>query len=463
MTTAKYKEFLKSKKINQNDKGFKIQISKLSDVLYDFQKFCVQKALSKGRFAIFSDCGTGKTLMQLEWGIQIHKKVKEPILLLAPLAVAEQTKKEFNKLKSKTKIKIVYDGSEIIDGINITNYEKLHKFNASKFKGIVLDESGILKNHTGVFRTQIIDFVQNIPYRLACTATPAPNDYMELTNHAEYLGVQSRVELLSTYFIHDSGDTGNWRLKGHVADNIFWEWMSTWAIMFSKPIDIGFDNKSFDLPNITYHQHFVKAPKAKNSYLTEYVTDLTSRRKVRSETVESRCKLASNIINETDDMWLIWCNLNRESELCTKYVNEALEVTGSQKDEIKKDRMFKFADGEIKRLVTKPKIAGFGMNWQKCSNVAFVGLNDSWESLYQAVRRVWRFGQTEEVHVHFFLDEREGPVIDNVLKKEKQALEMQKNMINIFNKVKDIEVNILKEYKPKLNMEIPNWLRTQKI
>lgn len=456
-----YKKFLEKKSIIDQKSGFKISLDKLNPMLFDWQKVLVQWLLMRGRAALFADCGLGKTPMQLDWAYQIHKKEKEPILILAPLAVSEQTQREGDKFN--VEVNICKSDLDIINGINITNYEKLHKFNPDKFIGIVADESSILKNFAGKIRNEIIDMFGKTKYRLACTATPSPNDYTELGNHSEFLGIMSRSEMLATFFINDTANTGVWRMKGHVRDNIFWKWLASWAVMITKPSDIGFEDGNFILPEIKYHQHIIPTKeKPKFGFFPEIARTMDERRKVRRETVEIRCKEAANLINSTDDRWVVWCNLNPESETLGKIINESKEVAGRHDEEIKSKRMIGFAQGNLRRIITKPKIAGLGMNWQICSNAAFVGLSDSWEQFYQACRRIWRFGQQNEVNIHIFIEEREGAVLKNIQRKDDQAKIMISAMVCHMKEITKRELGHSKrtmvEYKPTEIMRLPKWI-----
>lgn len=457
-----YYEFLEKKRIADIKTGFHIDLDILNLALFDWQKVITRWAIAKGRACLFEDCGLGKTLQQLEWANIIHKKENKPILILAPLAVSEQTYEEGKKFKIE--VNICSNQIDVINGINITNYEKLHKFDLSGFVGIVLDESSILKSFSGKIRNQITDLAKNIPYRLACTATPAPNDYVELGNHSEFLGVMTHSEMLATFFINDTSNTGTWRLKGHVKDNIFWEWLSSWAVMITKPSDIGFEDRGFILPDIHYHEHIIKTSvKPKHSFFTKPASTLNERREVRRDTIDIRSEMAANLINSTDDMWVCWCNLNSEGIELAKKVIDSVEVAGRHDNEIKKERMVKFANGEIKRIVTKPKIAGLGMNWQICNKAFFVGLSDSWEQFYQAVRRIWRFGQEKEVDIHIVIEEREKKVLENIKRKERQAREMIKNMsIHMKELMKNEILNIERayiDYAPTVEMELPKWIK----
>jgi hypothetical protein len=407
-------------------------------MLYDFQSIITRWAIRKGRTAIFADCGLGKTPMQLEWANQIHKKENAPILILAPLAVSKQTKREGDKFNIP--IKIVDSQDDVINGINITNYEKLHKFISDKFIGIVLDESSILKSYSGKYRNYIIESFLDTPYKLACTATPAPNDYMELGNHSEFLNILTRFEMLSSFFINDTSNVGTWRLKKHAQDK-FWEWMCSWAVMITKPSDLGFKDEKFVLPELNIIEKVIDFGKPLPGKLfIEKANTLHERRQARRETIKLKSDYISNLISRSDEPWLIWCDLNKEAETISKIIPEAIEIRGSNKNEFKEKTMMDFSDGNVRVLVTKPKIAGFGMNWQHCNNVIFIGLSDSYESYYQAVRRCWRFGQEKEVNVYIVTSDIEGNIVENVKRKECDALEMRKKMVGYMKYISKKEI-----------------------
>ena len=366
----KYEDFLKQKEIMDSPSGFHVEPSNLHPALFDWQALLVSWALRRGRAALFEGCGLGKTLQQLVWAKEVCKFSQGPVIGLAPLAVSEQTVREGKKFGIE--VNLCRSKDDVREGINITNYEKMHKFDLSVFAGVFIDESSILKHFTAVTRNALINAFQNTPYRLACTATPAPNDWDELGNHAEFLGVMTLSEMRATFFINDTSHTGNWRLKGHIKDNYFWKWLSSWSVMMEKPSDLGFDDNGFILPEITYHEHIIKykeknfasGANGKVGFFVMPAGDLNSRRKVRKDTIELRCHAAADIINATDNIWVIWCGLNNEGELLSKLIEGSVEVAGRHTDEIKSQRMFGFAEGKIKRLITKPKIAGHGMNWQ---------------------------------------------------------------------------------------------------
>ena len=448
-----YEEFLRNKTITTIDSGFKVDRSNLNRNLFEYQKDIVTWALKKGKAAIFADCGLGKSLMQLEWAEKVHEETNGPILILAPLAVTEQTYRE--GIKFGINSKVVECQEDIINGINITNYEKLDKFNTSTFEGIVLDESSILKSFTGKVRNQIIENFKNTPYKLACTATPAPNDYMELGNHSEFLGVMTRSEMLSMYFVHDGGNTSQWRLKGHATD-IFWQWMSSWSVVITNPKDLDYKVEGYNLPKLNIHEIIVDGDEP----IVETLT-LTQRRQARKDSLEDRCKAAAELVNNSDENWLVWCNLNDESKLLHELINDSVEVKGSDKAKHKTDSSISFANGDIKCLVSKPLIFGMGLNFQSCHNMIFVGLSDSYEQYYQAVRRCWRFGQEHEVNVYIVISAKEGCVKENIERKQSDADIMQTEMLK---HTKEITKNNIKAtcristpYNANLNMILPIW------
>lgn len=447
-----YQKFLKGKGIESHDAGLKT-VPELSPMLYDFQRDIVSWALRRGRASIFADCGLGKTPMQLEWARHVPGRV----LILAPLAVSQQTIKEGQKF-GITDIVYASNQDDIGDEkIAITNYERLEKFNPSFFNGIVLDESSIIKNYTGKYRNIIIESFAQTPYKLACTATPAPNDYMELGNHAEFMGAMTRVEMLSMFFVHDGGETQKWRLKGH-ANVDFWEWICSWAVMMRKPSDLGYDDGKFILPGLNLSHHTVEADNNSSEYLFAMEAHtLQERLTARRDTIQKRSERVAGLVN--GDRWIIWCNLNTEAETVTKMIPGAVNVTGSMSLEAKESAMADFSAGNINVLVTKPKIAGFGMNWQHCHNVAFLGLNDSWESYYQAVRRCWRFGQESEVMVNIVTADIEGAVVENIKRKEAEADAMAGEMLEHMKDINAKNIKGLKKSKAEYVQEVSSMDR----
>lgn len=432
-----YEEFLKRKQIKFQSTGIE-NPGELNPMLFDFQKDIDRWALKKGKAAIFADCGLGKTPMQLEYGNKINKAINAPVLILAPLAVSSQTIREGQKFG--VEVKQVEMQADVINGLNITNYEKLEHFNLNKFGAVILDESSILKAYDGKTRTAIIEKCRNIPYKLACTATPAPNDYMELGNHAEFLGVMTRTEMLSTFFIHDGGDTSKWRLKGHAEDK-FWEWVASWAVVIRKPSDLGYEDGKFKLPKLNIIEEVVKSPTPTSTLIPIIAQTLMERRQARAESIQQRVERCAEIVRQLGEQFLVWCNLNAESEMLTKAIPGAVEVKGSDSDKHKIESAIGFANGDIKVLVSKPSIFGYGMNFQKCHNMAFVGLSDSYEQFYQALRRCWRFGQEHEVNAYIITSDREGAVIENIKRKEADAERMADAMVQYTKEITKKEIH----------------------
>lgn len=428
-----YAAFVESKQIYLADAGLR-EIPELNAMLYGFQRDIVAWSLRKGRTALFCDCGMGKTPMQLEWA----NHVPGPVLILAPLAVAQQTVREGKKFG----IDIRYERalSKLFDQ-TITNYDMLEKFDASKYAGVVLDESSILKSYDGAFRNLIIESFSQTPFRLACTATPAPNDYMELGNHCEFLGVLTRTEMLSTFFVHDGGDTAKWRLKKH-AQRDFWKWVCSWAVMMRKPSDLGYDDDGFILPPLVIEDIVLDVAKPTDGRLFAMpAITLEERRHARSVTVEERAQeVAAIVATKPDEPWLIWCNLNSESQAAVDLIPDAVQVSGSDSREDKESRMLGFSSGSVRVMVSKPSIAGYGMNWQHCNNVVFLGLSDSYEQFYQAIRRCWRFGQTKPVNCYIVTSSQEGAVTENIKRKEKDAAKMAEEMVNNMHELNQQEV-----------------------
>ncbi|MDF1511087.1 helicase [Robertmurraya sp. DFI.2.37] len=453
--TQNYETFINKKKTTILPSGFNVMREVINDGLFDFQKDIVRWALRRGRAAIFAGTGLGKTRMQIEWAMNVHRKTKGNVLLLAPLAVASQTVREGAELGYT--ITLCRSQADVNPGLNIANYEMLGHFDAESFTGIVLDESSILKSFTGKVRTQIIESFANTPYRLACTATPAPNDYMELGNHAEFLGVMKRSEMLSMFFINDTKTTQKWRLKGH-AENEFWRWVAGWGVVLEKPSDLGYPDDGYDLPPLTINDQVIDVE-------GEYANTLMERKKARRETVEDRVQAAAEIVNASDRPFLVWCDLNVESELLAKAIPGAVEVKGSDKPAKKEQAMLDFENGKIRVLVTKPSIAGFGMNWQHCADMAFVGLTDSFEQVFQAIRRCYRFGQTRPVNVHMITSSREGATAENIKRKEDDFKKMVGEMVQYTKEITSADIKSTErdvtEYEPDMAMVIPEWLKTE--
>lgn len=457
-----YDNFLKSKRLEIPPAGF--EPYPIAGPHFEWQKDIDRWAVRKGKAALFEDCGLGKTLQQLEFGRQVHEHTNKPVLIVAPLAVAQQTKRE--GVKFGYQVNVCRSQADVAPGINITNYEMLSHFDAGAFGGVVLDESSILKSYAGKIKQQIVDMFQATPYKLACTATPAPNDFMELGNHAEFLGIMSRSEMLSTFFVHDGGSTQSWRLKGHAQDD-FWRWIASWAVVLSNPVDLGYDGGAYNLPPLNVIEHIVKADVKCDAYGQEMlfapsVQTLNDRRAARRESLTERVKRCAEIANSTDKQVLVWCDLNDESRELTKAIKGAVEVTGSDTDDHKADAMMGFSSGDVRVLVSKPKIAGWGMNWQNCDTEIFCGLSDSFEAYYQAVRRCWRFGQKNPVDVHIVTSEAEGAVKANIERKQADALRMTSEMVKYTKDIlrADVRGTVRQQetYIATEKMILPSWL-----
>lgn len=455
----KYNEFLNNKKMIIEPSGFDVRDSELNPMLFPFQKAIVKWALRRGKAAIFADTGLGKSFMQIEWAWNVFQNTGNRVLIVAPLCVAEQTVHEADKLGYDLKYRRSFEKNGET-GLYITNYEMLHEFEdgikTGYFDGIVLDESSIIKHKDAKTRNYVIGLAKDIPYKLSATATPSPNDYMELGNQAEFLGVMSMFEMLAMYFIHDSGETSKWRLKGH-GEAKFWEWLSHWAVTIKKPSDLGFSDEGYNLPGLILNEVVVPS-----QFTIEDNSTLSGRNEARRISIDERVAKTVEIANSNDDQWIIWCNLNDESQKLTEQIRGAVEVKGSDKIEVKERNIRKFTTGEARVIVTKPSIAGFGMNWQHCHKMAFVGLNDSYEQLYQAIRRCYRFGQEKVVEAHLISSSLEGAVRENILDKEAKAQAMSQSMVEHMKDFTNKEIRSLENQKTIYNadhsMNLPSFL-----
>jgi len=456
-----YNEYIKTREYTSIEAGFEPNESVYPDAIFPHQSAVVSWACKRGRAGVFMDTGLGKTITQLTWGDQVQRHTDGYVLLLAPLAVAHQTEREAEKFGINARY-IEWEEQAKEPGIYITNYEKLGHFDRETWSGVILDESSILKGMDGRMRRTITEFFSETPYRLSCTATPSPNDFMELGTQAEFLGIMSQLEMLAMFFIHDTaGGTGDWRLKHHGKAR-FWEWLSTWCVFMRSPADIGFDGTGYDLPPVEYHQYTIQTDPDNGQLFVEPAQSLSERNKARKKTVEQRCRKAADIVNALDEPAVVWCHLNDESALLSELIDGAVEVKGSDKPEHKTNAMLGFADGKIKCLVTKPKIAGFGMNWQTSRHCVFVGLSDSWESYYQAIRRQWRFGQTRTVHCHVISADIEGAVVENIRRKDAQHEELSAAMMEHMKDLMQREIfgaSIEKtDYLAEQDMKLPEWI-----
>ena len=447
---SSYAAFLKRKTRFDPPTGLR-SFPELPAQLFPFQHDIVRWALRRGRAAVFAQTGLGKSFIELAWGRAIHQETGGNVLLLTPLAVAAQMVREAAKFGLPAKQ--CASQADVEPGITVTNYAKLHHFDLSKFVGVILDESSILKAFDGKTRTLLIERCKDVPYRLCATATPAPNDFTELGNHAEFLGVMTLHGMQATFFTHDAGDTGTYRLKGH-AEQAFWQWMCSWSVLLRRPSDLGYEDGGYALPPLQQLEHVIPVE-------GERAVTLGQRLRARRDSLEVRVARAVEL-TPGDRPFVWWCNLNDESAALAAGIRGAVEVRGSDPEDVKERRLQAFSAGEIRVLVTKPSIAGFGMNWQHCADTGFVGLNDSFEQVYQAVRRFWRFGQTQPVTSHFIAASTEGAVLENLRRKEADAERMAQAMVAEMADLSSALVHGAARqtdtYNPTQPMRLPSWL-----
>lgn len=456
-----YEDLVARKLRFQSGKG--LDVAPLDYGLFPHQRDLVEWALRRGRAAIFADTGLGKSRIQVAWADTIARETGGDVLILAPLAVAEQTVEEGASIG--VKVTHARDGADIQTGINITNYARLHRFDCSRFTGVVLDESSIIKHHTSKTLQQLLEAFERTPFKLCATATPAPNDWTELGTHAQFLGYRTQSEMLAEFFVHDGGDTGTWRLKGH-AKGLFWKWVASWGALLRSPADLGHDAAAYALPPLDVTQHTVEAGSApmEGMLFALEASSLMERRDARRASLDARVKACAELVNaQPDEPWLIWCDLNAEADALREAIPDAVEVRGNDDDDVKEQRLMDFAHGKIRVLISKPRIAGWGMNFQICARMAFVGVTDSFEVYYQAVRRCWRFGQKRPVHVHIFASEQEGSVVANLARKEADAKAMAESLsAETLEAVRESVLGFSREtndYAPSVPMAIPSFLR----
>ena len=441
--TNGYKQFLEQKRVIAQPVGKKIDLADINPVLFPFQRDIVKWAIGKGRSSIFADTGLGKTIMQVEWA----RLIGEQTLIVAPLSVARQTVREAKRLLN-VDVHYTRSGDDVVDGINITNYEMVGHFDNIHFGAVVLDESSILKALDGKTRRRLTSRFADTPYRLCCTATPAPNDMTELGNHAEFLGICSEAEMRAMFFINANkehtivDEAGKvyrrkgsniggqeWRLK-HPAEKPFFRWLSSWAMSVTKPSDLGYDDDGFVLPSLNIHPQFLRADYTPDDKLFfDGLHGIGDRHRVRRQTLDARIEELKRLIADSDDQWIIWCGLDEESKQAALLSDDAIEVKGSHTPEYKAQAFEDFQDGKYRILVTKGRVGGFGMNFQNAHNMAFLGLNDSWETWYQCIRREWRYGQTKPVNVHVIMSDIEAEIYHNVMRKDAMASRLRAGMI----------------------------------
>jgi DNA modification methylase len=407
-----YEAFLDSKRKSFIESGFEVNKEELNNYLFDFQLYAVQVALRKGRFALFFDCGLGKTLMQLSWCEAVFKHTGKKCLILAPLAVVEQTKDEAGH----------FDINK--DSFDITNYDQLKNItDIEQYAGVVLDESSILKNKDGKLSELIITTFKGTPYKLACTATPSPNDHMELGQHSEFLGAMSYLEMLSMYFVHDGGETSKWRLRKHATDP-FWKYVCTWSMACDKPDTLGFCHQGYDLPEIEFIEHSIKVENNTGTLFSDVAVSSTDLHRDLKRSLNERIRKTSELVNNSDEQWIVWTLGNDEALQLSKAIKDSINVQGSDLAETKAKNLNGFAKNEFKVLITKTKIASMGMNYQKCHNMVFTSYDFKFEQFYQAVRRCYRFGQKSKVKVHLLIPESQLNVRQVILEKQQKHFEM---------------------------------------
>lgn len=444
-----YRVFLERKTHLGNQSGFKPLF--MPDFLFPFQRALTTWAIEKGRCAIFADCGLGKTAMQLVWAQNVVEKTCKPVIILTPLSVGAQTIREAHKFGIEAKQS--RDGS-IAAPITVTNYQQLHKFDWKQFGGVVCDESSILKSFDGSIKIAVTEFMRKIPYRLLCTATAAPNDYVELGTSSEALGELRRVEMMAHFFNHDGGETSKWRLKKHAAHGPFWQWICSWARAVRKPEDVGFNGDDYILPKLTTVEHVVSATKPNTEYLFDMpAIGLDEQRAERRRTITERCEMAARLINGTGKPALAWCHLNEEGDQITKMIDSAVQVCGSDSDEFKEETFEAFVAGKIRVIVTKPSIAGMGLNFQHCAHQTFFP-SHSFEQWYQSIRRSWRFGQKNPVKIDVVSSAGESGVLNNMKRKAEQADAMFAKMVELIND----EIKIQKHKPHTTKQQLPIWL-----
>lgn len=453
-----YDAFLATKRENVKAVGFDVEESAMTPMLFDWQRHIVKWALARGRAAMFEDCGLGKTAQQVEWARHVVAHTGRAVLILAPLAVADQTVREGAKFGIE--VHRCREASDVVEGaVNVTNYERLEKFSPDPFAGIVLDESSILKAYDGKTRKMITDFAKPIDFRLCCTATPAPNDIVELCNHAEFLDIMSGKEILALFFRQDGNTTHKWRLKGH-AQRAFWMWMAEWSVAIRRPSDLGYSDDGYNLPPLNMHQESVVNDTHDGYLFAMEAKTLAERRQSRRDSLENRVARTAELCNGNGEQWLVWCDLNVEGDALAKAIPDAVQVKGSDGADFKEKALGDFANGALRVLVSKPSIAGFGMNFQSCHNIVFVGLSDSYEAFYQAIRRCWRFGQKHEVECYVICADSDGAVVENIRRKEVQSTQMFDEVVKAMGGLSAAAARRNEMiYNPTEPVEIPVWLK----
>lgn len=457
-TAESYEAFLERKTEEHRPSGLD-RLPELHPSLFGYQRAVTGFLLRAGRGAAFLDTGLGKTFVQLEWARAVTEATGRPALILTPLAVGPQTAAEARRFGIDARV--ARDGDQVCPGINIANYERLHLFDPAAFGAVVLDESSILKSFTGKTTRRLIEAFASTPFRLACTATPAPNDHTELGQHSEFLGVMAANEMLIRWFVHDSANTKEWRLKRHGV-GLFWDWVASWARCLSRPSDLGFSDEGFDLPALELRKHQVAVDLIDGRGDCLFRLPDTSATAIHAEkrrTLAARAeRIAELVLSEPAEPWVVWCDTDYEADALTARIAGAVEVRGGHPVDVKERRLLAFGNGSVRVLITKPTIAGFGLNWQHCARMAFVGLSFSYERFYQAVRRCWRYGQRRPVQVHVIVAETEGAIWDAVARKSQDHDTMKAQMAAAMLRASR-SARVKAPYEASKPMELPTWLK----
>lgn len=464
--STNYQDFIARKLTIQPPTGLTGDLS-LPESLFPFQADVTRWACKRGRSAVFAGTGLGKTAMSLSWAREVARHTQGDVLVLAPLAVARQTRGEGQRIGID--VTVCREVDDVQPGINVTNYDRLDRFTGRQWAGVVLGESSIIKHHDAKTFTALCEAFSSVAFKLCETATPAPNDHAELGQHAEFLGICTRQEMLSEFFTHDGGETQKWRLKRH-AVKAFWRWVASWAAMLRKPSDLGYEDGGYALPPLTVREHVIAASvetyRAAGFLIPMEARGLNEQRKARKASLSDRVNACADVVNaEPDEPWIVWCDLNDESAALTQAIHGAVEVTGSMSAEEKEQAINDFIEGRSRVIVSKCSIMGWGLNFQHAARMAFVGVTHSWEAYYQAVRREWRFGQKREVIVHVFASEAEGGVVANLKRKEADAQRLGEELARETSEAVRAEirgsVRTINEYAPTKRMVIPAWLKSE--
>lgn len=462
-----YREFLNSKHIRSHRSGFTVSEDRLPSKLFDWQRLIVRWSLAAGRAALFEECGLGKTFQQLAWAEQVIRRENKPVLLLCPIAVGRQTVGEAEKFGISVDVRIAKQQSEVCTGINISNYERIHLFDPKEFVGVVLDESSILKSFNGKTKTQLCDSFRDTPYKLACTATPSPNDRMEIGNHSEFLGVMPSNEMLARWFINSGDKVGLYRLRKHGAKD-FWRWVASWAVCIDKPSVLGFSDEGYSLPDLLTHTHLIEdrdqTPIPGHLFNPGKALSATNIHTEKKSSVIARTEMVASLVNRNDHAWAVWCDTDYEADALALRIPDATEVRGSHSAIDKEFRLNKFATGETRVIITKGSLAGFGVNWQHCSHTTLFA-NWSFEQRYQIIRRFYRFGQKNAVHAHFVMTESENAIANATNLKEEAHQEMKCEMAEAMREGSLEEIvgkrSLSKASQTELKASMPSWIRSK--